>query len=227
MSPRSSYHHGDLRAALIAAAVELIGEGGLDALSVAAVARRTGVSAAAPYHHFAGRRDLLAAAAIAVAEQLTLELDRATAALGDEGAGDATTSAVETLSAVARAYAAFLIERRAGFDLVFAADLEGTKDEQLTSAGRTLMDVFLRPAREVTGGDAPAALLLIEHVLAAAHGYAGLFVGGFLSRRVTETTEIAAQVEAITRALARDAAGTEPERSGSGYGGCGSRARPV
>jgi hypothetical protein len=57
------------------------------------------------------------------------------------------------------------------------------------------------------GGDAPAALLLIEHVLAAAHGYAGLFVGGFLSRRVTEPTEIAARVEAITRALARDAAG--------------------
>jgi len=56
-------HHGDLRQALIAAALDLVAESSADDVTLRAVARRAGVSAAAPYHHFADKDALLAAVA--------------------------------------------------------------------------------------------------------------------------------------------------------------------
>src|SRR3954466_1898750 len=67
---RASYHHGDLPAALVAATFELVAESGVQDFSVAAAARRTGVSISAPYRHFADREELLAACAIAACEEL-------------------------------------------------------------------------------------------------------------------------------------------------------------
>src|SRR5215471_7484310 len=58
---KAAYHHGDLRRALIAAARAILEEDGLPALSLRAVARRAGVSQAAPYHHFPDKDALLAA----------------------------------------------------------------------------------------------------------------------------------------------------------------------
>src|SRR3981189_1120718 len=60
---KATYHHGDLRAALLRAATELLEEGGATALSLRAVARRAGVSPAAPYRHSADREALVSAAA--------------------------------------------------------------------------------------------------------------------------------------------------------------------
>ncbi len=57
------YHHGDLRRALIEAALELVVESGYEALSLRAVAQRAGVSHAAPYRHFEGKAELWAAVA--------------------------------------------------------------------------------------------------------------------------------------------------------------------
>ncbi len=57
------YHHGDLRAALIQAGLEILAEEGVQALSLRAAARRVGVSHAAPYRHFADKEALLAAIA--------------------------------------------------------------------------------------------------------------------------------------------------------------------
>ena len=68
-----SYHHGDLRRALLDAALELIREEGTGSLSLRAVARRAGVSHAAPYHHFDNRASLVAA----VAEEGFVALRRA------------------------------------------------------------------------------------------------------------------------------------------------------
>lgn len=70
MSERATYHHGDLRQALIAAAVDLISAKGVAGLSVAEAARKAGVSGAAPYRHFASRTALLSAAATALATDL-------------------------------------------------------------------------------------------------------------------------------------------------------------
>src|SRR5689334_17108440 len=71
---RKPYHHGDLRRALIAAGIDLLAEGGATALDLRKVARRAGVSHAAPYRHFEDKRALLAAIAeegfVRLAEQI-------------------------------------------------------------------------------------------------------------------------------------------------------------
>lgn len=61
--PATPYHHGQLRAALLKAAVELLEEGGISNLSLRECARRAGVSHAAPYRHFADKETLLEAIA--------------------------------------------------------------------------------------------------------------------------------------------------------------------
>ena len=70
-----TYHHGDLRAALVAAALDLLETAGEAALSLRAAARACGVSAMAPYRHFADKEDLLeAVAAPAVTRELRAKL---------------------------------------------------------------------------------------------------------------------------------------------------------
>lgn len=66
MTDTRGYHHGALSAALTTAALELLDEGGVERVTVREVARRVGVSSAAPFRHFADRRALLAAVADAV-----------------------------------------------------------------------------------------------------------------------------------------------------------------
>ena len=60
---RSSYHHGDLRHALLKGAIDLIADVGIDNLSLRKLAERVGVSRTAPYHHFSDKNDLLCAIA--------------------------------------------------------------------------------------------------------------------------------------------------------------------
>ena len=60
---RQSYHHGDLRQALLVAAKSIIAEAGIENLSLRKLAERAGVSRTAPYHHFSGKNDLLCAIA--------------------------------------------------------------------------------------------------------------------------------------------------------------------
>ena len=80
MAPSRTYHHGNLQAALVDSAALLIEEQGPGALSLREVARRVGVSHAAPYRHFRGKRDLLEAVAIRGFEDLTAALDAVIAA---------------------------------------------------------------------------------------------------------------------------------------------------
>ena len=63
MTPRRPYHHGDLRQALVEAALDLLRESGPEALTLRGAARAAGVSQAAPYRHFKDRRALVAAVA--------------------------------------------------------------------------------------------------------------------------------------------------------------------
>ncbi|MFL6125970.1 TetR/AcrR family transcriptional regulator [Actinophytocola sp.] len=191
MAKRASYHHGDLRAALVDAALALIAEQGVDALSVAEAARRTGVSAAAPYRHFPTRLDLLKAAATQAARLLAAELG--------EASGKATEPG-EKLAEAARVYVRFVVRHRAGFDLIFDERLR-VGDQALAEAGRTLMDILLSIALDVTG-DAAAALDLLEKHTAAAHGYAVLHLSGFLSRRAPALEDIAEGAAEVSRALA-------------------------
>ncbi|GAA3861053.1 TetR/AcrR family transcriptional regulator [Streptomyces sedi] len=78
MRSQRPYHHGDLRRALITAALEVIAAEGPNAVSLRELARRVGVSHAAPAHHFGDRAGLLTAVAVDGYRLLVDELDRAT-----------------------------------------------------------------------------------------------------------------------------------------------------
>src|SRR3954452_10374091 len=123
---RATYHHGDLRAALVTAALELVAEKGVPGLSVAEAARRAGVSSAAPYRHFSSRTALLSAAATVAGRRLSEQMRSAVEKMRASGAGvsDPVTQAVETLAALATVYVRFALVHGAAFELILADELQ-------------------------------------------------------------------------------------------------------
>jgi len=115
MKAESSYHHPDLRTALVKAATAAIERSGYENLSLRELAESLGVSRAAPYRHFADRRALLAAVAAEGFERLTTVYN-ATAE---------QKTAHDRLAAAGRAYLAFAAERPQLFRLMFVSDLLG------------------------------------------------------------------------------------------------------
>jgi AcrR family transcriptional regulator len=112
---KRSYHHRDLRQALIRSALEILSEAGVAALSLRAAARRAGVSAMAPYRHFADKEALLAAVAEFGFRELLARLTAATAAAADPRAG---------LAALGVAYVLFAREQPSLFKLMFGPMIE-------------------------------------------------------------------------------------------------------
>lgn len=170
---RATYHHGDLRTALVDAAVAVLAEKGADQVSVAEVARRAGVSGAAPYRHFADRRALMIAVSIRSAERLTEGVRSVVAAETDDRA---------RVVAAGSLYVTVLMRDRAGIDLIYAPEVVGSADPELIAAGRELMDEMM-PLAWAVRPDIQTAMTLLDQVLAVCHGYASLFLSGFLNRQ--------------------------------------------
>ncbi|MDX5367368.1 MAG: TetR/AcrR family transcriptional regulator [Alphaproteobacteria bacterium] len=82
--PKDSYHHGNLREALVTAALALLDEDGIEAVTIRAVARRAGVTHAAPANHFRDRRALLTALAAEIFAGLRTDIDRKLGGAGPE-----------------------------------------------------------------------------------------------------------------------------------------------
>jgi AcrR family transcriptional regulator len=116
MKADSTYHHGDLRAALLKVAAAEIERVGYESLSLRELAEKLGVSRAAPYRHFADRRALLAALAAGGFDELTA-IHRKAAAGGK--------TPLARLVAAGRDYLAFAAEQPQMFRLMFVSDLLG------------------------------------------------------------------------------------------------------
>jgi AcrR family transcriptional regulator len=162
------YHHGDLRAALVDAAVDLIAERGPRGFSLAEASRRLGVTVAAPYRHFADRDALLAAVALRAlhvfAEMLTAETGEA-------------ESPEQRLAAMARAYVRFAAEQRPLFETIFSSGIDKHRYPELTRAYEPV-DAFHALVAEICKGDDAAADVLAGALEATAHGHAALLVDG-------------------------------------------------
>jgi AcrR family transcriptional regulator len=158
------YHHGDLRSALVDAAIAVIAERGVRGFSLAEASRRLGVTTAAPYGHFAGRDALLAAVAARA-------LSVFAAMLGD--AADAADTPAQRLAAMAGAYVRFAAQQRP----LFNSGLDKSRHPELQRAWEPV-DALLAVVLEVCDGDAPAADALADAVEATAHGYAMLLIDG-------------------------------------------------
>ena len=118
MTPKARYHHGNLRAALIEAGLELARAGGPDAVVVREASRRVGVSHNAAYRHFPDRDELLKA----VAERSMSELARLMERLiSDVDPGDASVAAANRrLRATGTAYVRFALSEPGLFRTAFA-----------------------------------------------------------------------------------------------------------
>lgn len=166
------YHHGDLRAALVEAAVELIGERGVRGFSLAEVSRRLGVSAGAPYRHFPDREALLAAVAVRAFELFGEMLGTAPG-----GAGQAIAPEVR-LAAMAGGYVRFAGERRPLFDTLYAAGIDKSRFPEVHEAAEPI-DADLQACVQALCPDDPAGAKALEGALTAtAHGFAMLLLDG-------------------------------------------------
>ncbi|MEU4105384.1 TetR/AcrR family transcriptional regulator [Streptomyces tanashiensis] len=107
-SAGKTYHHGDLRNALICAAVDLAGEGGPERVVLREAARRVGVSPTAAYRHFDGRGELLRTVRTHARRELAASMERAAAR--EPGADDPVLAAERRVTALCRAYVGFAVE---------------------------------------------------------------------------------------------------------------------
>jgi AcrR family transcriptional regulator len=173
------YHHGNLKEALVRAALELIAEKGPAGFTFADAARWAGVSPAAPYRHFRDRDALLADVARRGFEEFTAALARA----WDDGRPD-TMQAFDRLG---RAYLAFAKAEPAYYSAMFEAGVPLDADPQLREASERAFAV-LRAAAEklvaqIPDGTRPPALMVALHIWSMTHGIASLFGRGDAARR--------------------------------------------
>jgi len=168
------YHHGNLREALIRAALELIAKKGAAGFTFAEAARFAGVSPAAPYRHFRDRDELMASVALRGFEQFEAALARA----WDDGRPDAFVA----LERLGKAYLEFARTQPAYYSAMFEAGVPAGADPALRSAGDRAFAVLRGAAERLCAtappGGRPPALMVALHIWAMAHGTASLFGRG-------------------------------------------------
>jgi AcrR family transcriptional regulator len=177
-SPKKrAYHHHDLRRALLDAAVKLVEERDVVPLTLREVARRAGVTHAAPYHHFASKADLVTSIAAEGYERLYALQLRAAHLAGDDP--------VEKLRALGVAYVEFALANPGHFRVMFRMDVgDWMQDARLAASAQRSMVLVSSAVAEVIETQA-LDMDIMELTLAAwsvAHGIATLWVDGALRR---------------------------------------------
>jgi len=173
------YHHGNLKEALVRAALELIAEKGPAGFTFADAARWAGVSPAAPYRHFRDRDALLADVARRGFEAFADALARA----WDEGRPDVLSA----FDRMGRTYLQFARTEAAFYSAMFEAGIAADSDPDLHAASERAFAV-LRGASEklvalVPANARPPALMVALHIWSMTHGIASLFGRGDAARR--------------------------------------------
>lgn len=180
---RPSYHHGDLRRALLDALEQIVSERGADGVSLRETARRAGVSHSAPAHHFGDLDGMLNAMAAEGFDHLGAAMNRAIAEV--DGRDDATS--VDYLRALGSAYLHFAVEHPAHYDVMFRspkAEHEDWEEYQKTPAGIGAVSTF-GPLAVIIGRLVEEGMVAPEQGRYAAtmlwgmcHGIATLWIDG-------------------------------------------------
>jgi AcrR family transcriptional regulator len=176
---RRGYHHGNLREALIAAALDLIAEKGPAGFTVAEAARLAEVSPAAPYRHFRDAEALLAEVALRGFERFAAAL----AVAWNNG----HPSPGRAFEALGRAYLAFARDEPAYYAAMFETRIALERHPDLQAANdrafAILRDAAERLAADLPKERRPPSLMMALHIWALSHGIASLFVRPDPSRR--------------------------------------------
>ena len=174
MPKRKRYHHGNLREALLQAAIQLIGEVGPAGFTLREVARRAAVSHNAPYRHFQDKEELLAAVATQGFHGLTEAMLNAVRQQSDS---------VERLKLAGLAYVEFALRRPEHFTVMFDAPVSRSKDSDFAQSGEqafaTLLNLVTTCQQEgrLPSGDPLSFALLAWSMV---HGVAKLATAGRL-----------------------------------------------
>lgn len=174
------YHHGNLKEALLQAALDLIAEKGPGGFTFAEAARSAGVSPAAPYRHFRDRDELLSS----IAERGFDQFAKVLAAAWDEGRPD-TFTAFERMG---RAYLTFARDESAFYSAMFESGLPVDGNPALLAASERAFAVIRSTAERLaalapSGATRPPALMVALHIWSMSHGIASLFARGDAARR--------------------------------------------
>jgi AcrR family transcriptional regulator len=159
------YHHGDLRRALLDTALEAVGEQGPAAVSLRDVARRAGVSHAAPTHHFGDKTGLMTALA-AEGWELLADALAETAAEGDD------------FGALGVAYVVFATSHPAHFAVMRAPGLARADDPALEAAMARAREQLEAGVRRFEGGSSDDAAVTALTAWSLVHGLAALILEG-------------------------------------------------
>jgi AcrR family transcriptional regulator len=193
------YHHGDLRAACLEAAMSLLEEGTETALSLRAVARRAGVSPNAPYRHYRDKDALLAALATQGFQNLRHLMADA----------DASAPAGEEFVALGQAYVRFALEHPGLFRLMFGHPC-GRSDPETTAAAAEVTAVLnARVARLVPKAQERAFAIGSWSLV---HGLASLMLDGKLTHGGPD------QVDELVRGVVKTALESAPSVSATSAG---------
>ena len=188
-----SYHHGDLRAALLAEAATIIAEEGVASVTMRALGQRLGVSRAAPYRHFAGKTALLVAVAAAGFERLGRRLQTVGAGAPDSG--------IDGLRRLGEEYVRFALENPAHYRLMYGKEAL-TREElpELREAANVLFEqlVTVFEAHQRSGTiqrEDPRAQAYVAW--GAVHGVASLVIEG----QILAAVDVDGLVRQTTRTL--------------------------
>lgn len=169
-----SYHHGDLKNALVAVGLQLLVEKGVNGLNLREVARRAGVTHAAPYRHFADKEALIAAIAEDGFQRLGMRISAAHA----EAKGDAAVK----LMTLGRAYIMFALEEPDSFRLMFSHTI-GHREQYpelytAAKAGFLLLQSMIEEGKAAGRFIDADSIALTKSVWSMVHGLATLLVEG-------------------------------------------------
>lgn len=170
---KQGYHHGDLPAAVLAEVDRIVRDQGVGAVSIREVARRVGVSNAAPSHHFGDKAGLLTAYATQGFELLATHLDEAA---GGE------------LLALGEAYVAFAIEHPGHFAVMFRPELLHGDDPDLLAAGAAAFGALAAAIAHVRGierHDDETVQFAAAGAWSMVHGFATLWLNDNFAEPVT------------------------------------------
>lgn len=171
---KQGYHHGNLRQALVEAALDLIERQGPQAFTLSEAAKAAGVTPAAVYRHFAGREELLAECARQGFEIFADVMDHAFA--------NGQPTALAAFEATGRAYLAFARKFPGHYIAMFESGLSPNATPDLARAADRARMVFAKSAealsRHIPEGRRPPPAMFAAHIWAMSHGVVELYARG-------------------------------------------------